>query len=107
VRDLKKKMKDRHQWIRGELQQIPNIEVYASEGAFYLWLRLKDTSRTSVQVADELLQKKGIACMPGEAFGMPLHLRLSITLSDFDLQKLSRRLGEYFAEKPRCSGDAA
>jgi aspartate aminotransferase len=107
VRDLKKKMKDRHQWIKGELQQIPNIEVYASEGAFYLWLRLKDASRTSVQVAEELLQKKGIACMPGEAFGMPLHLRLSITLSDADLQKLSKRLSEYFAEKPRCSGDAA
>jgi len=57
-------------------------------GAFYLFpdiSRLLKNGRTSEEFALDLLTAAKVAVMPGEAFGMASHLRISFAVSDEDL----------------------
>ena len=59
-------------------------------GAFYLFpdisAALKD-NQTSEILAAHLLKQAGVAVVPGEAFGMATHLRLSYAVSEENLKK--------------------
>jgi aspartate aminotransferase len=67
------------------------------QGAFYLFpdvstaLRNDDTSET---LARRLLKEAGVAVVPGEAFGMAKHLRISFAVSDENLQNGLKRIAE-------------
>ena len=58
-----------------------------SEGTFYLFLNTSAISQQSRKVASLLLEK-GIACVPGIAYGVEADgfIRLSLTQSDSDLK---------------------
>lgn len=99
VHNLRAEIKNRHLYILNELKSLNEITVYRSEGAFYIWLRLHDKSLTSERVAEKLLNEKGLAVVPGEAFGMPYHLRLSVTMSEADLKNSILLLKEFFSKK--------
>jgi len=96
VRQFKEKNQNRHQWLRQQLQSIPSLRVYPSEGAFYIWIQLLDPSYNSQQVAKDLLTQENLAVVPGDAFGVPRHLRLSVTMSEVELKKTVERLQNYF-----------
>lgn len=96
VHQFKLKNKNRHQWLQQQLQSIPGLRVYPSEGAFYIWIQLLDSSCNSQQVAEELLTKENLAVVPGDAFGVPRHLRISVTMSEAELKKTVERLQNYF-----------
>ncbi|MBW2437695.1 MAG: pyridoxal phosphate-dependent aminotransferase [Deltaproteobacteria bacterium] len=67
------------------------------QGAFYLFpdvstaLRNDDTSET---LARRLLKEAGVAVVPGEAFGMARHLRISFAVSDENLKTGLKRIAE-------------
>ena len=96
VNAFKVKNQNRHTWMQQQLQTIQQIKVYPSEGAFYVWIKLLDHSTSSQEITDKLLTQHGLAVVAGEAFGMPYHLRLSVTLSSNDLQKAASRLKDFF-----------
>lgn len=98
VEKLKQSMIDRHQFVLQGLKSVPNIKVFGSAGAFYIWIELLNKSVSSMTVVDQLLKHCGIAGVPGEAFGMPFHFRLAVTLPKADLQKLIDRLSLFFTE---------
>ena len=58
------------------------------QGAFYLFpdvsQHLKD-GMTAVDLAAHLLENYGVAVVPGEAFGVPGHIRISYTVSEDNL----------------------
>ncbi len=96
VADLKNKIMTRRKWANNELNAVPSISVYPSEGAFYLWIAFKDKAVSSAQVADRLFAEKDLAVVPGEAFGLPYHLRLSVTLPDEDFKKAVLKIKDFF-----------
>ena len=57
-------------------------------GAFYLfpevWQHLKK-GMTAVDLASHMLENCGVAVVPGEAFGMPGHIRISYAVSENNL----------------------
>jgi aspartate aminotransferase len=58
------------------------------QGAFYLFPNVRQylrTHETSEDLAMRLLQKAGVAVVPGEAFHQPGHLRISFAASEADL----------------------
>lgn len=50
------------------LNRIDGIEARMPEGAFYAWVRLKNTDMSSVQLADFLLEKVKVVGIPAAAF---------------------------------------
>jgi aspartate/methionine/tyrosine aminotransferase len=99
VQKLKKSMIERHEYVLQGLSSVKNIKVYPSAGAFYIWIELLNKTVSSMDVIDQLLKQHGIAGVPGEAFGMPFHFRLAVTLPKPDLQKLIERLKLFFTER--------
>jgi aspartate aminotransferase len=51
------------------LNTLPGFRCRLPEGAFYAFPNITGTSRTAKQLADDLLQHAGVACLAGTAFG--------------------------------------
>jgi len=84
--------RSRHDFVLGALNQMDGVECLGSDGTFYLFpnmtkvieqLGLKD----DVALAEYLLDKAGVAMVPGTAFGMPNFIRLSCATSEENLRK--------------------
>jgi aspartate aminotransferase len=82
------------------LNQIPGIECRSIEGAFYLFPRFTRSQRTSVELAEVLLEKGGVAGTPGEAFGASGqgHLRFSIATAMSELERAAERIADVAGE---------
>ncbi|GAA0946235.1 MULTISPECIES: pyridoxal phosphate-dependent aminotransferase [Streptomyces violaceusniger group] len=89
------------------LNEIDGVECPEPEGAFYAYPSVKGLlgkeirgkrPRTTVELAELILEEAEVAVVPGEAFGTPGYLRLSYALGDEDLvegiSRLQKLLGE-------------
>ena len=81
------------------LAALPGIDCPAPEGAFYVFPRITRAMEATGHATDAefcrwLLQDHGVALVPGRAFGLPGHLRLSFAYSDADLTKGLSRLSD-------------
>jgi aspartate aminotransferase len=97
IRPMVQAFKERHDFMVQALNEICGIECLPADGAFYLFpkvtglidqLKLKD----DLELAEFLLERSEIAVVPGSAFGMPGHLRLSIATSLANLKEAIARL---------------
>ncbi|MBG09318.1 MAG: aminotransferase class I and II [Halobacteriovoraceae bacterium] len=64
---------------------FPNISKYIEEGRF----------TSSQSMALEILEKAHVAVLPGEAFGLPEHLRLSFTPSKDDIKNAFQKIKDF------------
>jgi aspartate aminotransferase len=81
------------------LLDAAGISYMPPEGAFYCFLRLKPfiSSEVSVsQFCEDLLAKRGVCLVPGEAFGEPDFARLSYSLSEKAIEEGVARLLDFF-----------
>jgi len=81
-----KAFKERHDFVLEKLNEIEGIDCLPSDGTFYAFpnvqavierLNLKD----DVGLTSYLLDKTGVALVPGSAFGLQGHMRLSYATS--------------------------
>ena len=95
----------RRDFIHGELNTIPGIEVVLPEGAFYIFPSVKGLLgrpfngkilRTPTELAEYLLDEYNVATVPGEAFGAPENIRLSYATSIEELKEAVKRMREAF-----------
>jgi aspartate/methionine/tyrosine aminotransferase len=97
----------RRRTIVSMLNEIDGVECPTPEGAFYASPSVKGvlgrtirgrTPKTSVELAELILEEAEVAVVPGEAFGPSGYLRLSYALGDADLEegvgRIQRLLGE-------------
>ncbi len=78
--------------VIGRLARIPGITLRPPEGAFYVFpdmseriRRAKNGVRDSVGLCDYLIDEAKIVCVPGSAFGMEGHLRLSYAIGEREI----------------------
>jgi aspartate aminotransferase len=92
--------KARRDFMVPALNAIDGVECAMIEGAFYLFPRFPNSKRTSAELADALIEKAGIAAVPGGAFGRSGegHVRFSIATAMSDLEKAVERLQKVAAE---------
>lgn len=67
------------------------------EGAFYLFPDVRQRLKmgmTAVDLASDILEKAGVAIVPGEAFGMPGHIRISYAVTEENLKNGLKRISE-------------
>jgi aspartate aminotransferase len=71
---------------------IPSVELVRPDGAFYVFPDFSSMCGAGKRFADDLalasylLEDKGLATVPGSAFGAPGHLRLSFACSREDIE---------------------
>lgn len=90
--------KERHDYVVGELNAIPGVECLETDGTFYVLPGVQGAIDRIGGIGDDLglseylIEKAGVAVVPGSAFGAPGHVRLSIATSMANLQKALGRL---------------
>lgn len=93
--------------VLAALAGIPGVVCPRPEGAFYVFPDVScafGRSHGSQLISDDialcaaLLEAKGVACVPGSAFGEPRALRISYTCPDDQLDEGLSRIRAFFAE---------
>ena len=90
-------------------ESIPGVRCPRPQGAFYVFPDVsayfgKTHGPTGLKVGDDvelcgaLLEAKGVACVPGSAFGEPRALRISYTCPTPQLAPGLERIREFFGE---------
>ena len=98
--DIVAQMRDSYQQRRDfmvkALNEIDGVECRSIEGAFYLFPRFPNSSKNSLELAEALLDKAGIASTPGIGFGQSGegHVRFAISTAMRDLERAVERLAK-------------
>jgi aspartate aminotransferase len=98
--DIVAQMRDSYQQRRDfmvtALNEIDGVECRSIEGAFYLFPRFPHSSKNSLELAEALLDKAGIASTPGIGFGRSGegHVRFAISTAMSDLERAVERLAK-------------
>src|SRR5690606_280360 len=77
------------------INSIKNLSCYDPDGAFYLFINIKEFSNDSMKFCSDLLESKGVALVPGLAFGMEGYARLSFATSMKALEDGINRIKEF------------
>ena len=89
------------------LEAIPGVACPRPQGAFYAFPDISAAFGKShggtkisndVEFCAALLEAKGVACVPGSAFGEPRAMRISYTCPTAQLQPGLQRIQQFFAE---------
>ncbi len=93
---MKKEYHRRRDFIVGALNDI-GLTCHKPEGAFYVFPSIKSTGQSSMDFANNLLQKQKVALVPGEAFGQSGrdHVRISYASSYDNLKEAVARMKIY------------
>jgi aspartate aminotransferase len=90
--------KQRHDFVYQALNAIEGVECPPSDGTFYSFpsfhavIERMDGIEDDVQLAQLLLEKAEVALVPGSAFGLAGHLRLSFATDMSSLEKALARI---------------
>jgi len=93
----------RHDYLVEALNKIPGIHCLPSQGAFYLFPYVQEAIdalpdvNDDVEFAEYLLNRAGVALVPGSAFGSPGYMRLSFATSIANLQNAVQRIEKALA----------
>ncbi len=99
-----KAFKERHDYVLETLNSIPHIQCLPSDGTFYSFPNIqsfidsRDDLKNDVDAANLLLDKVGVAVVPGSAFGAEGYMRLSFATSMTNLEKALERIRQVFSE---------
>jgi aspartate aminotransferase len=93
--------------VMAALNAIPGVVCPRPQGAFYVFPDISCAFgkshdgipiRNDVDFCNALLEAKGVACVPGSAFGEPRSLRISYTCPTPQLAPGMQRIQDFFAE---------
>lgn len=97
VADMCAAFKKRHDWLVAALNKLPGVECLPSDGTFYAFPSFKGAMeklgvKDDLALGELLIEKAGVALVPGSAFGAPGHMRLSFATSQANLEKAITRI---------------
>ncbi len=98
ISDMCIEFKKRHDYVVAELNSIEGVECLETDGTFYVFPNIeKLISRliginNDLEFSDYLIEKAGVALVPGSAFGTEGHIRISIATSMANLENALARI---------------
>lgn len=94
IAHMKTAFTERRQAVLDLLSKVPQVSCSIPYGAFYLFLDISQTGKTSFNFAKELLEEMQVATVPGIAFGNDSCIRLSyatdMTTIKMGLERLTK-----------------
>lgn len=101
VQDMLAEFKKRHDMVVEKLNAIPGVDSLHSDGTFYVFPDISgaignmDGVNDDLEFAEALLADKGVAVVPGTAFGLKNHMRLSIATNEENLNNALDRIARF------------
>jgi aspartate aminotransferase len=91
----------RRRAVTDGLNAVKGVRVPLVDGAFYAFADIRETGKSSTEIAELILQEGHVALVPGVAFGDAGegHLRLSFATSDDLLEKAVTRIGDVLGRR--------
>ncbi len=100
VGTMVKAFKERHDFVVDALNKIDGVRCLPSDGTFYAFPdfsavieRLDDVS-DDLELSEYLIEKAGVALVPGSAFGAPGYVRISYATSMENLENALKRIAD-------------
>ena len=99
VRRMVDQFRARRDLVVGGLNAMPGVRCTLPQGAFYAFPNVSGTGLDERELAEGLLERAGVAVLPGTAFGQAGagFLRLAYTQAEADLRLGLERMGNYLA----------
>lgn len=100
IQEMRHSYQMRRDFMVKALNEIDGVACDSIEGTFYLFPSFPHSQRNSLELADALLEKAGIAGTPGIAFGESGEgrVRFSIATAAVDLERAVERLAKVAKE---------
>jgi len=92
---MKKAFIERRDEATKLINNIDGLSVLKPDGAFYLFVNIKDITSDSMEFAKALLAQKGVAVVPGVAFGSEGYFRLSFATDIDTIRDGVSRIAEF------------
>ena len=95
---MNKQYKERHDFVVSELNQINGVECKPTDGTFYVFpsfinfIEKSEIVSNDKELALYILEKSKVAVVPGSAFGIEGHIRISIAIDIDSLKAAMERL---------------
>lgn len=103
ITDMVAQYEKRHDVVYKALDAMPGLSCLPSDGTFYSFPNAQDAIDTidgidnDVVLAEYILHEAKVAVVPGSAFGLPGHFRVSYATSMENLEESLSRLAKLFA----------
>jgi aspartate aminotransferase len=112
VTDMRHAFKERHDWLNTALNSLPGVTCLPAAGTFYAFADVRGAMRNlglrdDNAFAEYLIDKAGVAVVPGSGFGAPGHMRLSFACSMQTLHKAIDRMRAVLPEGARAQAKTA
>ncbi len=78
--------------------EIDGLSVLKPDGAFYLFVNIKEVSNDSLTFSQELLKNKGVAVVPGVGFGSEGYFRFSFAIDIATIREGIKRIDAFVQE---------
>ncbi|WP_457670236.1 pyridoxal phosphate-dependent aminotransferase [Thiolapillus sp.] len=98
IAEMLQEFKKRHDYVVERLNAIDGMEALPTDGTFYVFpsargfIERLNGVNDDLELAEYLIEKAGVALIPGTAFGMPGHIRFSVATSMENLEKALDRI---------------
>jgi aspartate aminotransferase len=97
VTDMNRAYKERHDYLVAALNSLPGVSCLPGAGTFYAFADVRGAManlglRDDNAFSEYLINKAGVAVVPGSGFGAPGHMRLSFACSRQTLEKAIERI---------------
>ena len=92
--------KERHDFVVKSLNAMKGVSCIESDGTFYAFPDMQAAIDANSEVSNDVefsswvLDKAGVAIVPGSAFGTEGHIRLSFATSTENLEQAMSRMGD-------------
>ncbi len=98
VQEMKIEYQRRRNFVVKRLNEI-GLKCHKPGGAFYAFPEIPSAFKSGTEFANGLLKKKRVAVVPGAAFGLDRHIRISYASSIQKLELALNRMAEFIAEE--------
>ena len=103
IADMMVHFKQRHDYVVDRLNKMPGVNCLSTDGTFYVFPSVTglidaiDGVNDDLELAEYLIEKAGVALVPGSAFGSPGFARISIATSMENLSNALDRIEKAIA----------
>jgi len=91
----------RRDYLSSRLKGIKELDFCLPQGAFYMFCDISKTGLDSMTFAKRLLDEEFVSLIPGSAFGMDSHVRISFATGIKELEKGMDRIQKWVGKISR------
>jgi aspartate aminotransferase len=98
IEDMRKAFEHRRNIAADAFNSINGLSVLKPDGAFYLFVNCSTIEKDSMKFCKDLLEKDGVAVVPGVGFGAEGYFRFSFATDEETIRKGIERIAKFVKE---------